>query len=254
MTASIVDIDKWVEGKVISNHFWTESLYSLQVEAPINPFEAGQFGRLGLVINEEFIARSYSFVNMPEEKYLEFYSIIVSEGLLSPRLAELKPGDSVWVFRKGSGFLTMPQVQAAHDLWMLSTGTAIGPFLAVLKADEVWKKFSKIILAHSVRSFKELSYRPLIQSIQEKHSDQFIYVPLVSREEHENTIHGRITTAIEDGRMSQFTGLEIKSELSQVMICGNPDMVKDVTAILKNYGLKENKRRIPGEISIEKYW
>jgi len=38
------------------------------------------------------------------------------------------------------------------------------------------------------------------------------------------------------------------------MICGNPDMVKDTRAVLEGRGLKLNKRKEPGQISVENYW
>ncbi|WP_096527760.1 ferredoxin--NADP reductase [Candidatus Nitrosoglobus terrae] len=253
-TESLVDTSKWVEGQVIANHHWTRWLYSLQVEATEVTFEAGQFGRLGLIINGEFVTRSYSFVNPPNKPHLEFYSIIVSEGSLSPRLAELKSGDKVWLFRKAAGFLVLSQIQTTDTLWMLSTGTAIGPFLSILQTQEPWQRYSKIVLAHSVRTSEELVYQDLIQILYKQYPDQFIMVPLVSREECEGAIYGRITTSITDGRMAQYTGLTIDEKLSQVMICGNPDMVRDTTALLKEKGLTENRRRHPGQISVEKYW
>jgi ferredoxin/flavodoxin---NADP+ reductase len=250
----IVDRHKWVEGRVLANRHWTEQLYSLQVDAPVEPFEAGQFGRLGLVINDEFVARSYSFVNPPQEPPLEFYSITVPGGLLSNRLAKLEPGDTVWVSRKAAGFLTLSQIQNAPNLWLLSTGTAVGPFLSLLKTEELWQQFSHVVLAHSVRTAQELTYQDVIQAICEQHPQRFTMIPLVSREEYQGAIHGRITTAIADGRMEQKTGLTITPELSQVMLCGNPDMVRDTTALLKERGLTENRRRSPGQISVERYW
>jgi ferredoxin/flavodoxin---NADP+ reductase len=253
-TEEIVDKRRWVEGRVLANRHWTEQLYSLQVDASVEPFEAGQFGRLGLLINNELVARSYSFVNPPQETHLEFYSITVPGGLLSNRLAQLEPGDTLWVSRRAAGFLTLSQIQEAPNLWLLSTGTAIGPFLSILKTEEVWQRFSRIVLAHSVRTAQELTYQHIIQGICEQHPKQFTMLPLVSREEYQGTIHGRITTAIADGRLEKTTGLTITPESSQVMLCGNPDMVRDTTALLKERGLTENRRRSPGQISVERYW
>ncbi|QBQ54884.1 ferredoxin--NADP reductase [Nitrosococcus wardiae] len=253
-TKASIDPRRWVEGRVIANHHWTEQLYSLRVEAPVEPFEAGQFGRLGLVIDDEFVARSYSFVNSPQENYLEFYSITVPDGPLSNRLVKLEPNDPVWVSRKAAGFLTLSQIQTTDNLWMLSTGTAIGPFLSILQTEEPWQRFSRIVLAHSVRTAEELTYQDLIETLRQQHPQQFTMVPLVSREGYEGAIRGRITTAIADGRMAQYTGLTIEAGSSQVMLCGNPDMVRDTTALLKERGLKENRRRDPGQISVERYW
>ncbi|MDI5568756.1 hypothetical protein MJI47_30450, partial [Salmonella enterica subsp. enterica serovar Kentucky] len=38
----------WVTGKVTKVQNWTDALFSLTVHAPINPFTAGQFTKLGL--------------------------------------------------------------------------------------------------------------------------------------------------------------------------------------------------------------
>ena len=43
-------------------------------------------------------------------------------------------------------------------------------------------------------------------------------------------------------------------ELSQVLICGNPAMVKETQQTLLSLGLAKNLRRAPGNISAENYW
>ena len=82
-------MSKWLEGRVIGNRHWTEALFSLRVEAPRLPFEAGQFVKLALDVEGERFARPFSFVNAPQDPVLEFYGVIVPEGPLSPRLARL---------------------------------------------------------------------------------------------------------------------------------------------------------------------
>jgi ferredoxin--NADP+ reductase len=44
------------------------------------------------------------------------------------------------------------------------------------------------------------------------------------------------------------------TDFAQVMICGNPDMVRDTTAVLEARGLKKNRRKDPGHITVEAYW
>jgi ferredoxin--NADP+ reductase len=63
-----------------------------------------------------------------------------------------------------------------------------------------------------------------------------------------------VPALIEDGRLQQRTGLVLASDLSQVMICGNPEMVKATVATLEARGLARNRRRSPGQISVENYW
>src|SRR5687768_15959249 len=106
----------WLQGTVLENRRWTDSLYSLKVDAAIEPFDAGQFIRLALDIDGERIGRPYSLVNAPHEPVLEVYSIVVPEGSLLPRLFGLQPGATIWVPPKASGFLTMAEVPATENL------------------------------------------------------------------------------------------------------------------------------------------
>jgi ferredoxin/flavodoxin---NADP+ reductase len=247
-------MSKWVEGKVVNKKLWTKDLYSLQIDANLDPFRAGQFGRLALEINGDIVARPYSFVNAPDERPYEFYSIIVPEGPLSTRLHDLNSGDKVLLAPKGAGFFTLADMPQNEHLWLLSTGTALGPFLSICKTEEAWRRFKKIVLVHSVRYGHELTYQETMERLKQRHPDQFQYVPFISREDTVFAIKGRVPAAIQDGRLEARAGIAISSEHSQVMICGNPDMVKDTRAVLEGRGLKLNTRKEPGQISVENYW
>ena len=203
-----IDTRKWAEGRIVDNHRWSETLYSLQVEAEIEPFQAGQFGRLALIIGEQLVGRPYSFVNAPDERPLEFYSIVVPGGPLSTRMVGLQPGERIWVARKGGGFFTLSEVpEEGEDLWLLSTGTALGPFLSILKTDEPWRRFSRIVLVHAVRTAAELAYTRQIEGLEAEHPGQFTMLPFVSREPHPGAMPGRITTAIREGTLEGCAGL-----------------------------------------------
>lgn len=247
-------MSKWVAGKVVRLRQWTRELYSVQVEADIAPFTAGQFTRLALEIDGEMVARPYSFVNGPADPLHEFYFITVKDGPLTAELIKLQAGDTLYLAPRGAGFFILGEVPDADTLWMLSTGTAIGPFLSILSTDEVWQRFRNIVLVHAVRTAEELVYQDEIRDFLEQHPDQLQFIPFVSREETEFAIKGRVPVAIEDGRMEKIAGLEITPEHSQVMICGNPAMVKDTQSVLEARGLKKNRRRDPGQITTEQYW
>ena len=98
---------QWMEGKVIENRHWTETLFSLCVEGAPLSFEAGQFVRIALDIGGERVARPFSMVNTPDDPVLEFYGIVVPEGPLSPRLAQLDAGDTLYVAPNPAGFLVL---------------------------------------------------------------------------------------------------------------------------------------------------
>ena len=109
---------RWERGTVVGNRRWTEGLHSLEVEAPIDPFRAGQFTRLALEVDGERIARPYSYVNAPHESVLEFYFNTVPSGPLSNKLSALSSGDPIWVAPRAVGQLTLAQVPEAQHLWL----------------------------------------------------------------------------------------------------------------------------------------
>jgi ferredoxin--NADP+ reductase len=242
----------WLNGRVLEHRAWTETLFSLRVESPRLQFEAGQFVRIALDIGSERIARPFSFVNAPEDPVLEFYGVIVPEGPLSPHLARLKAGDPLYVADNPSGFLVLSEVPAAEDLWLVGTGTGIAPFLSILRTEATWQRYRRVILVHAVRHASELVYRDIILGLQSGHR-QFSYVSFVSREAHSGSLAGRIPAAIRDGRL-EAVSQPISPERSQFMLCGNPQMLKDAGAALMERGLRKNRRRTPGQITVESFW
>lgn len=241
---------RWLEGRVVENRRWTEALFSLRVEAPRLRFEAGQFVRIAV---DERVARPFSFVNPPEDPVLEFYGIVVPQGPLSPKLMQLDAGDRLLVARNPAGFLVLSEVPDAETLWLVSTGTGIAPFLSILRTETPWRRFPNVVLIHAVRHARELTYRGLIGEIQHGHHNVFHYVTFVSREAAPDSLAGRIPAAIRDGRLEAAAGLAL-NERSHVMLCGNPDMLKDASSALAERGLRKHRRRSPGHITVESFW
>ncbi len=251
-------MSKWVQGKVVGKRAWTDRLVSLKVEAPEVAFVAGQFGRLALPAaagsKEDMLGRPYSFVNSPHEPPHEFYFNVLPDGPLSPRLAALAPGEPVWLLRNANGFFSIGEVPAADVLWCLSTGTGLGPFLSILRTAEPWEKFGRVVLAHSVRYAKDLTYGDTIAAIGAGRPGAFAYVPMVSREPHSGALAGRIPAAIADGRLESRASLALAAENSHVMLCGNPAMVDDAQKVLEARGMRRHRRKEPGQITLETYW
>lgn len=245
---------EWIKAEVVENRHWNKDLFSLTLDADVAPFIAGQFTKLALEIDGKLIQRAYSYVNSPSSKYQEIYATKVADGLLSPRLHGLEAGDSVMMAKQANGFFTLDEVPQGEHLWMISTGTALGPFLSILHQEDVWKRFRKVVLVHGVRFSADLSYQAEINALMKKHSDQIIIQPFVTREPNMDALSGRITHALEDGMLERIVGFPLSAQSSQVMLCGNPHMVKDVKALLEQKGLNKNLRSKPGHITTERYW
>lgn len=247
-------MSKWLEGTVVNLQQWTSELYSIQLEADIAPFTAGQFTRLALEIDGEMVARPYSFVNGPDNPLHEFYFITVPDGPLTRRLVQLQPGEALYIAPRGAGFFVLDELPAADTLWLLATGTALGPFLSILSTPEAWQRYRNVILVHAVRTAEELTYQERIRFFLEQYPQQLQYIPFVSRETTGFAIQDRVPVAIADQRLEVRVGLELDAASSQVMICGNPAMVRDTVQVLEARGMKKNKRRDPGQITTEQYW
>jgi ferredoxin--NADP+ reductase len=244
---------EWIEGRVTENRQWTERLFSLRFSAAIGDFKPGQFVRVALELDGKTVARPYSLVNSPGEPEYEIFFNIVPGGPLTPRLAELRQGDVIKVAEKPYGFLTLDEVPAAKHLWMLATGTGVGPFVSILKSGDAWQRFEKIVLVYSVRTAQELAYQDAIAEAGRQYHQQLSYIPLVTREQVEGAINKRVTDAILSGELEQHAGISMSPEDSHVMMCGNSAMIADVVELLQLRDMRKHLRREPGHITVEKY-
>jgi len=246
----------WLETEVITRRVWTHQLFSLRLAGPCPRFEAGQFAKLALDLDGERVGRAFSFVNPPDQAASEFFGVIVPQGRLSPALATLAPGERVYLAGAASGFLVLSEIPESATLWMLATGTGIAPFLSILQAGEVWRRHAGVVLVHAVRAASDLVYQDLIAALAAQSGGRLRYLAMVSREPVTGAgrLAGRIPASILDGRLERAAGLALAPADSQVMLCGNPDMVTDVTAALVTRGLRKHRRRAPGHISAERFW
>ncbi len=243
----------WLTGKVIEKIQWNKRLFSLRIKADLQDFMPGQFVRVALDLNGERVARPYSLVNKPDDDFLEIYFNIVAEGPLSPKLAELQVNDEIFVTDKANGFLTVDEAPECKHLWLLATGTGVGPFLSILKSKKVWQRFEKIVLGFSVRDVSELSYQKQIAMIESQHGEQFSFVPFITREKIEGAMNQRIPQSLVDGSFEIKVGITINENDSHIMMCGNSAMISSVSECLEKRGLRKHRRREPGHITTEKY-
>lgn len=247
-------MSKWIEGTVRGARAWTPRLVSLRVDAEIGSFAPGQWAKLALRVGGELVARPYSFVNAPRERPHEFYFNTVPEGRLSARLACLEPLDVVFLAPGASGTFVLAEVPDAENLWLMATGTGIGPYLSMLKTDAPWRRFRRIVLVHAVREAADLAYAEALDAIASARGEQFRRVRFVSRESRPDALGGRIPEAIADERLERAAGVALSAASSQVLLCGNPDMVLDVTDALAARGMRRHRRREPGHVLVEPYW
>ncbi|WP_297838941.1 ferredoxin--NADP reductase [Pseudomonas sp.] len=258
MTASA---EKFTRQTLLNVTPLTPSLFTLRTTRdPGFRFRAGQFARLGVTkADGSVVWRAYSMVSSPYDEFLEFFSIVVPDGEFTSELSRLREGDTLLVDRQAFGYLTLDRFVDGRDLWLLSTGTGVAPFLSILQDFEVWEKFERIILVYSVREARELAYQQLITELNDRdyladYAGKLLFLPTVTREQHPGALAGRITQLIENGELEQAAGLALTPEHSRVMLCGNPQMIDDTRKMLKLRDLQLSLSRRPGQVAVETYW
>jgi ferredoxin--NADP+ reductase len=239
----------YTEQRVTSVRKWSDKLFSFTTTRPSElQFESGEFVTLGLRAEGKLIARAYSIVSSSDAEQLEFLSIHVPDGPLTSRLVNVRAGEDVWVNGKATGSLTLKYLQPGRNLYMLSTGTGLAPFMSLIRDPHVCRRYRKIILVHTVRTQDELAYRKEIEVLA---SDQLVYVPTVTRERFE--ISQRGTDLFRSGELSAELGLPAAdAEHDRVMLCGNPHMIREMTDYLKAHGWTMASHNVPGNFTVER--
>jgi ferredoxin/flavodoxin---NADP+ reductase len=243
----------WTRAQVLARTDWTEGLATLKLDAQLLPFIPGQFANLALDIGEQRVRRSYSVASAPGTPP-EFYVTRVAGGALSPSLVALEPGDAVWLDTRCAGLFTLEWMpDAARELWLIATGTGVGPYISLLRSGLLLPRFERVVIVHGTRTQLELGYREELEAA--ARDARVSYVPSVTRENPgHGVLTGRIPELLRDGQLEAAAGLPFDAERSHFMVCGNPAMINDSIATLEQRGFRRNKRREPGHITIEKYW
>lgn len=250
----------FTSAQVIKQQAWSDTLFSISLKAANVEFQAGQFVKLALFdANGELVKRAYSVVNHPQQYQksgeLEFLIVTVPEGRLSPLLHQRAIGDQVYVSQQGAGFMTLDEIPIyARELWLLSTGTAIGPFLSLLQDEKIALRFNRLVLVHAVRYSSDWVYQEIIHKLTLRYPGKFIYVPIVSREQVAGHLSGRIPELLKGGELEKYAGINLKPEESFIYLCGNPQMIRDTSDRLKDMGYHKHLRRKAGHFSSENYW
>jgi ferredoxin/flavodoxin---NADP+ reductase len=251
---------KFTEERVVWIHHWNDALMSLRIHRDAAfAFTPGQFARIGLRKPDgEVIWRAYSIVSAPKEAFIEFFMVIVPTGEFSGRVAKLNVGDTMLVERQPQGFLTADRFRDGRDLWLIATGTGLAPYISMLRDSTVWQQFENIVVVLSVRTRADLGYTDELAFMAANPRDQsnckLHFVTTLTRDHAEGALHGRINALIESGELEQAAGVALSHQHSRFMLCGNPEMVESMRALLKGRGFRMNRKLEPGHIIVENYW
>ncbi len=200
------------------------------------PFVPGQFVSVNHIVNEKKITRAYSIASAPtESNRFELCLDLIQEGLLSPRLFAMQPGDTLEI-RPPLGMFVLRN--PPRDSVLIATGTGIAPFRSILQA-RLNESSQKFTLVFGARHEGDLLYRREFEEMAGKYP-HFRFLPTLSRPPE--SWKGR----------SGYVQEHLKEAIGErrdvdVFLCGMKAMVDDVRNILKDMGFDRK------QILYEKY-
>lgn len=252
--------EKWTAERVLAIRRWTPTLLSIRLTRFKGfRFTPGHYARLGLEGESGAVWRPFSVVSAAYDEHLEFLAVLVPGGAFSGRLETLAVGDTVLVEKASYGFLTLDQLAPGRDLWLLASGSGLGPFVSILREPQVWQDFERLIVVHSVRREAELAYREEILTLPGEElfagaRATLRHIPVVTREPGTAALAARIPQLLADGRLEAAAGVALAREDARVMVCGNPEMARVLRGMLGTRGLQTGRRGVAGQMAFENYW
>lgn len=196
-------------------------------------FKAGQYATLSLEVDGELCHRPYSIVSSPREEVLEFFIELVPNGVLTPRLWELKLDSSIWIRRRIVGQLTL--TTDCHRHLMLATVTGIAPFVSIARTKHFDDNHGDmtddelLIIQGASRSRDFGPYQQELLLLSQK--GWLKYVPTVSRIWEDPTWQGEIGR-LEDILRKHADQFCLPGMGTSAYACGHPKMIENVKEIL----------------------
>ncbi|MFW6350857.1 MAG: oxidoreductase [Bacteroidota bacterium] len=198
--------------RVIANGEISKGAYVLTFKRDFE-FIAGQV--LGITIDMGIEPRLYSIASGVKDDNIHILYTLKQDGLLTPHLSGLKPGDKIYITDVFGTFI-------CHEkpaVW-IATGTGIAPFTSMVLSGLSENK----ILIYGNRNRSNLYFHDTFQTLMDQR-----YFPCCSREQNPDTFHGRVTDFLK-----RF-GAE--NNHLPFYLCGSAEMVVDVRDMLIEQGV-----------------
>ncbi|MDQ2774305.1 MAG: FAD-binding oxidoreductase [Acidobacteriota bacterium] len=232
-----------LKAKLVRTKDLAPDVRHFEFEAPAESefrFDPGQFVSVVHRVDGKEITRAYSIASPRSGSFFALCLNRVDDGLISPYLFGLQPGDEIEV-NEPLGYFTLRH--PGHRAIFVATGTGIAPFRSML-LEHLPKTQPHIALLFGVRYERGLLYNDELTRLAEQYPT-FRFIPTITRPSQEWRGHtGRVQTHLDEALNLQ--SYEDQSTLD-VYICGMKEMVDGVRAELKQRGFDRK------QIIYEKY-
>ena len=239
--------DKHRHARILARRDVSRDLCILRID-PGGPFEyrAGQYATLGLEFDGVRTERAYSLVSSPYEPELEVFLELVPQGGLTPRLFQLKPGDTLLCRRIAKGRFLLDLRSGRTNHLLIATVTGVAPFVSYVRTlYRDWKSGEgplpgehKFFCLHGASHSFEFGYR---EELERRASDApwFEYVPTVSRPWDEAQWAGE-SGRVDDLLRKYIDRWGLCPDKTTAYLCGHPKMIENSRGILGRAGWKKD--------------
>lgn len=212
-------------------------------------FRAGQYVSIGLPSEEKMIERPYSIVSSPDEPELEIFFELVPHGELTPRLYEIRPGDTVYLRRAAKGLFVYDHAAGHKHHFMVATVTGVAPYLStvrqfVAQARQGATIPGNITVIEAASLSAELGYDEEFAAYA-REFEWLHYIPTVSRVWLDQAWTGERGRA-EDVLRKHLDAAGCDLADTTAYLCGHPQMVANGQGILERAGIP--KKSIKSEL------
>jgi len=207
---------KFKSVNVISNTEISHNVFLLSFKRDFS-FKAGQV--LGVAMSQNDDARLYSIASGENDENAEILYNIKPGGKLTPSLAALKAGNTLWITVPFGSYLG-----AAEPAYWIGAGTGIAPFVSMHRSGLGGNK----TLIHGSRNLDAFYFS---ESLLSDFGSR--YVRCCSQQEGEGVFHGRVTQYLE-------TLTDLPDD-QKYYLCGGAEMVVECREILLSKGVPFSK-------------
>lgn len=202
-------------------------------------FTAGQFINIHMEKDGKRTHRSYSIANTPgTSELIEIAIAPVEGGLATKLLYGLSPGDTIEASGPYGRFVLRDDPSCRYVL--IATGTGVTPYRSMLP--ELRERLGagfRVELFLGVRNQHDLLFGVDFRDMAEAHAD-FGFTACYSRGMPDEPVDWEAEGYVQ----AHLDKLDLDPETDIVYLCGNPAMVDDATALLKEagFGIRQIRR------------
>jgi ferredoxin-NADP reductase len=223
----------------------TLGVFVLVLDAPLGPFNPGQYVSLGVENAGQLVQRPYSIVALDAARTrVELFVRRLPNGRLSNLLWPLPAGSRVRV-GPARGLFTLDRTDARPRI-MVGTGTGLAPLLAMLADSAARHDATTNILIHGVSYHAELAYGERIASWA-ANGVPIDYRPTVSRPHERRNENWTGPVGRAEAQLAQLLEESPPAREGVAYLCGNPDMIDACRAVLLSAGVA------PADIRVEQF-